>query len=189
MLSLLLSAALSTTPAQAAAPPRLLRLAGGLGAGGAPAAPAYAEGVSSGGHVLGRAQLQVGRWAGDLAVREGLYAGDLRSVGSLFAGVRLRVGDSPWSLRGGFAHHHEVADEVLVADPVAAVAGTAEGIRHRSGLEVGAAWRAPLPFGEPDRFGVSVEPGVAWLPDDGGPVVYGFLDVVFTVDVGPRVQG
>ena len=120
-------------------------------------------------------------------MREGLYTQDARSAGTLFFGARWTP-DSPFSLRLGFAHHHEVPWTTLLEHPVWAAAGTAPGIRHRSGVELGAGWRAPLDaLWEPGRLGLGVEASVAWLPDSGGPQVYGFLDLLLTLDLGRRL--
>lgn len=185
---LLLAVALATT-AHASEPEsdRLFRLMGGVGSGLAPAAAPYGDGLSAGGHASGRALLQLGRVAGDFGIREGLYSGDVRSVGALFFGARYTP-DSPWSGRAGFAHQHEVASDVLLAEPVAAVAGFADGIRHRSGAEVGVGWHRDIDgFWEPGRLGMQVETSLAWMADDKGPNVYGFVDLMFTLDAGPRL--
>jgi hypothetical protein len=170
---------------------RLFRLMGGIGTGaGAPQVGPTGgpqAGASAGGHFVGRALLQFDKVAGDFGIREGLYNHDLRSVGALFFGARWTP-DSPWSVRAGLAHHHEVPDEVLLDVPVAAVLGTAEGIRHRTGLEVGGGRHLRLDnIWEPGRLGVQVEGAAAWVPDNDGPVIYGFVDLLFTLDVGPRL--
>jgi hypothetical protein len=166
---------------------RIFRFMGGFGSGLAPAVAPYADGLSAGGHAGGRALLQMGRFAGDFGVREGLYSGDLRSVGALFFGARYTP-DSPWSARVGFAHNHEVADDVLLAEPVAAVAGFADGIRHRSGAEVGVGhhWDVDRIW-EPGRLGVQLETSAEWMAGEKGPNLYGFVDLYFTLDVGPRL--
>ena len=189
----MLAALLFVGLASAATPeegPRLFRLMGGLGGG---LSGAYAggtppgQGASAGGHLVGRALLQLPRVAGDFGVREGLYTDDLRSVGALFFGLRWTPAH-PLSARLGFAHHHEVPDEVLFDTPVGAVAGTAEGIRHRSGAELGLGWHLPIDaVWEPGRLGAQVELSAAVLGDDQGPRAYGFVDLLFTLDAGPRL--
>jgi len=187
---LALAVGLVPRPASADASSHLFRFMGGPGLGLAPpyegGTPA-GVGVGAGGHVGGRALLQLGRLAGDFGVREGLYRADFRSVGALFFGARYTPA-SPWSARVGFAHHHEVADEVLFETPVGAVAGTAPGIRHRSGVEVGGGrhWVVSGPW-EDGRVGVQLEGAAAWLADPRGPSVYGFVDLLLTVDAGPRL--
>lgn len=181
----------ASRPALADDGDRLFRFMGGPGFGMAPpydgGSPA-GTGLGAGGHVGGRALLQLGSFAGDFGVREGLYRADLRSVGALFFGARYTPA-TPWSARVGFAHHHEVADEVLFDSPVGALAGTAPGIRHRSGIEVGGGrhWVVPGPW-EDGRVGAQLEVAAAWLADPRGPAVYGFVDLLVTVDAGPRLS-
>jgi hypothetical protein len=178
-------AAMMTMPTAALAEDtRLFRLMGGIGGG----AGGAEKGVSAGGQFGGRALLRLGRVAGDFGLREGLYANDTRSVGTLFFGARWTP-DSPWSARVGLAHHHEVPDEILFEQLGASVLGTADGIRHRTGLEVGTGHHVNFDqICEPGRLGMQIETSVAWLPDESGPSVYGFVDLLFTLDVGPSLS-
>ena len=155
--------------------------ASGYHAGDA-AEPFVADGPSLGGGVLGRVTVHGERFAFDTSAREILSQEDTRLVGALFIGARYTP-PSPLHLRLGFAHNHETPIDVFRAAPVASVFGTAEGIRHRSGIEVGVgastgvgeAWSFLGPLHE--RLGFEADLGVAWIPDHQGPHTYVYLDL------------
>ena len=190
--------------AHAAAPERLVVLHGGLTGLTGPA-PAAAEGyhVSSGGGdyradgptrgagVLGRITLHGERVALEAGAREALASEDDRMVGAIFFGARFTP-PSPLHLRVGFAHNHETPMAVVQAQPVASTLGTAEGIRHRTGLEAGIGvsgllpQAAPLPAWFWGRSGVAADLSLGVLPDHNGPHVYAYLDLTGTLAVGPR---
>lgn len=162
--------------------PPLVRLVGGIGSGAGPTP----DGTSVGGHALGRVLLQGRRFSADVAAREGWYSGPSRSMGGLFFGARWTP-PGPAYARAGFAHHHEVPEARFLAAPGRAILGTSEGIEHRSGLEVGGGLWAPVPgdLAVLDRFGWGLDASAGWLPG-ALPVAYGYLDLVVTLDVGPR---
>jgi len=94
-------------------------------------------GAAVGGHLL----LPVGGLQLDLANHEGLDPGG--SIGAIFVGARGAL--SPTSFwRAGFAHHHGVTWPTLQAEPFGAIAGTSDGIDHRTGFGIGAGWRGSL---------------------------------------------
>ena len=94
--------------------------------------------------------------------------------------------------RLGFAHSHETPAAVLEAEPFGAILGTAEGIRHRSGVELGAglslANPVPVPFGiAQDRSRLGLDLSAAWMGDPTGPPLYLYLEMTGSLDVGrPR---
>ena len=103
-----------------------VRLSGGLVGG--------LGGGEAGAMAAGRALLRGGRFALEGAAREGWYFTPSRSVGALFLGARY-LPSGPAFARVGLAHHHEVPQAAFLAAPGGAIAGTAEGIHHRSGFE------------------------------------------------------
>lgn len=157
--------------------------------GGAGLSSPYASGGVSGlGCVAARALLQGRRFAGELSFREGWAGADARSVGGLYLGARARLGERLFA-RGGFSHHHEVPAALVEEQPLGAALGSAVGIRHRSGLELGVG--ALLPVEERmlgDRLGVSLSLSASAFPDRLGPVVYTFADLTAVVGVG-RARG
>jgi hypothetical protein len=145
--------------------------------------------ASGGGYVVGRAVFHA--WdppvGVELSAREGLASGDFREIGGI--GVFARVHPTGgWYARGGFAHHHEMPWDLAKQHPVGTVIGSAPGIRHRSGLELGGGgvWAAP---GEilRDQWVIGVDLSANWFPDPQGPRVYAFLEVQVGIGVGkPR---
>jgi hypothetical protein len=175
--------AITATEATAAPYEHRVTLVGGVaGLGSAP---------SVGGGVDGRVWLAGQRAALEVGMREQYATGEDRMVGAIFAGARVSVGEGPFAWRLGFAHNHETPIDVVLEEPVQSTLGTAEGIVHRSGAEVGLAWsRAVTPallagseLGE--RLGVNADLGVAGFPDKGGPQVYAYGGVHLTVGLGP----
>jgi hypothetical protein len=105
-----------------------------------------ARGGAGAGAVL-RLGLPLGAWEGSFVGREGLMGGPARSIGSLAFGASRAFGEGAWAGRAAFLHHHETGLVELRAAPLASFAGTAEGINHRSGLELGLSRRQPLAAG------------------------------------------
>lgn len=166
-----------------AAPDRVLTLAGGLAAS---AGPAVGPGASAGGSALGRVILRPEhtRFAVEIGAREGYFANDGRSVGAIQVDLRYDP-DGLGYLRGGFLHHHEVGYQALLANPVGSVLGSGPDIRHRTGLELAVGLADVVDGGVLDhRLGAFADLGVSLLPDALGPVVYGTLELGFTVGVG-----
>lgn len=180
-------ALLSLAAAHAAPTPDYpVTLAAGLAAVAGPGAEfGGAEGALSAGG-LGRGRLLV-HWhslAADLAAGEGLVASDLRQVGAISFGLRW----SPGAVytRASFMHLHEVPWAVVEDDPVLSTIGSAEGIRHRSGLELAVGLLAPLlPQEVPgQRLGAYIELATSVFPDDYGPRLYGAVETGLTLSVG-----
>lgn len=157
----------------------------GLGGGGG--APGVDGPSSIGGFGVGRLLVAAPKVAFELGGREGMLTGDARSVGGLLVGARLAAWGTSYA-RLGFAHHHEVPLDVVKEQPVLASLGSAQGIRHRSGLELAVGGRLPLEEAMlGDRLGVAGDVSVVVLPDPQGPVVYGFLELRGTLGLGrPR---
>jgi hypothetical protein len=179
---LLFSAALADSPGD-----YLIRLhgaAGGLvgGPGGITGAP------SAGGFLSGRVTVHGERAAFEAAAREGLLTEDARLSGALFFGARLTPSQTAhWRI--GFAHNHETPLDVFDADPVGSILGSADGIRHRSGLELGGGFSLPISYEDTalaDRFALHVDAGVSVLFDDSGPPVYAYLEIGGNIGVGQR---
>lgn len=156
-----------------------VRLSGGLVGG--------LGGGEAGTMAAGRAMLRGGRFALEGAAREGWYFTPSRSVGALFLGARY-LPNGPAFARVGLAHHHEVPQAAFLAAPGGAIAGTAEGINHRSGFEAGVGLWAPVPTPVWDgRMGLLIDLSAELLPDDKGPMRYVALEVGMYLDVGkPR---
>lgn len=140
--------------------------------------------LSGGGWGVGRATVNVKRFGLDLGLRSGLMAGDLREVGAISGGLRWAPG-LPYA-RVGFVHHHETPWAVVKEDPVMAAIGSAEGIRHRSGLDLAVGLAGAMnPVELPEqRLRAFVELSVIGFPDDHGPHVYGTLDLGFGYSLG-----
>jgi hypothetical protein len=165
----------------------LIRLHGA--AGGLVGGPQGVTGAPSvGGHLSGRLTVHGTRAAFEAAAREGLLTEDARSAGALFFGARLTPSDRAY-WRVGFAHDHETPVDVFRAEPVGAILGSAEGIRHRSGLELGGGLSLPIDYqgtAIADRFALHVDLAVAWLTDDQGPPLYAYLEIGGNLGVGQR---
>jgi len=185
--TLLVGAALAAQPGY----PHPVVLVGGVSAlaGGANAAfgaPSFGGGVEGRLIITGRA-----RWALEMGARELFATADPRSMGAIFAGPRWAgpaLGPGQLFLRGGFAHNHEIALAEAEADPLAALLGTHEAIRHRTGLELGGAWWLPLEEAIlRDRLGLNFDLGGAVFADAQGPRVYAYAGVDLTIGAGaPR---
>jgi hypothetical protein len=79
---------------------------------------------------------------------------------------------------------------VVQEEPVLSAIGSAEGIGHRSGLELALGYDLPvLPQQADGRLGVFGEAAAGWFPDDVGPHTYLFFELGMTVDVGRRRSG
>ena len=71
-----------------------------------------------------------------------------------------------------------------------AILGSAEGIRHRSGLELGVGASTKIPEaidflgGLGERLGLSADLSAAWFPDDNGPRAYVYLDLTGSIGIG-----
>lgn len=165
----------------------LIRLHGA--AGGLVGGPQGVTGEpSAGGFLSGRITVHGQRAAFEAAAREGLLTEDLRSSGALFFGARLTPGDRGY-WRVGFAHNHETPVDVFSEDPLGSILGSAEGIRHRSGLEVGGGVSLPMQLellSLGDRLALHVDGGLSWLVDDGGPPLYAYVELGGHIGVGQR---
>ena len=87
-------------------------------------------------------------------------------------------------LRLGFAHAHEVSDEVLMDKPIGAILGSADGIVHRGGVTAGLAMNRPLSTHITDRLGWTLSLDVDAYPDGAGPSIYASLGGGITLALG-----
>ncbi len=159
-----------------------IRLHGGsVGAVGGPAGITGAPSV--GGGVLGGITFHRDRVAFDAAARELYATEDSRILGALFFGARFTPAGAA-HLRLGFAHNHETPLDVFAANPIGATFGSAEGIRHRSGVELGAGSSLPIGTMFGDRMALEVDLGLSWLPGDQGPPLYALLSLGGSIGVG-----
>ncbi len=178
------------TPAAAAPPPPPPRpdypvtLVAGLGFLAGPTADETGTGTSYGGWGVGRILVHWQNLAVDLGGRAGAASSDLREIGNISAG--LRWSPQPAYIRVGFVHHHETPWEIVQEQPVLAAIGSAEGIRHRSGVEMALGFDgAVLPKELPARrLGLWIEGAVEIFPDDNGPPIYGNLDAGLRYKLG-----
>lgn len=122
----------------------------------------------------------------DLGARTGLLAKDLRESTQIAVGLRWEPG-LPY-LRAGLVHAHETPWAVVEEQPIAAMAGVAPGIRHRSGAELALGLHPALvPRVNEGQSGAFVELAGLGLPDAGGPRLYAQLEVGFSIGLGrPR---
>ena len=150
-------------------------------------------GNSAGGGVVGRGSVHLrGPLAVEGAAREGWMSQDSRSLGGLASSLRWTAPSGAFG-RVGVAHHHEIPLDVMVESPLRAARGEAEGIRHRTGLEGGGGWdvsaldlpHPPWPLVE-ERMGMSVDVSASWFSNELGPALYGFVEVLWWVEVGKR---
>ncbi len=161
-------------------------LVGGAGAGVGTPSPVVEGGFSGVGYVTGRLLIQGSRAAAEFGAREGWAGSDSRSLGNLFFGARIPLGDTLY-LRAGFAHHHEVPEALVLAEPLQSVLGSATGIRHRSGAELGLGGMVPIEERQlGDRLGVCADLGLVAFPDEHGPRAYAFADVSVIIGAGAR---
>lgn len=172
MFLLCLSAALAAS----SAPVTVMGGLGGVGAAGD-------------GGVVGVAHLVVnlGRFGLEAGGREGWAFAESRELGNIFLGARYYLpGD--FHLRLAFSHNHEVPQLILLADPIGSISGTADGIRHRSGVELGVGWtyraEGRLPFRGLDWLGAWTEASVQLFPDAQGPQAYLLVEYGLSFDLG-----
>ena len=114
----------------------------------------------------------------DVGGREGVVTGDLRVVGTIQVAVRGGLGEHTF-LRAGFVHHHESPWGGYLEHSLAATLGSWEGIRHRSGADLGLGLSWELPTGSAP-VSTSLEASVIAFPDRVGPQVYGVLQHLVT---------
>ncbi len=172
MLSLLLSTALAAP----AAPVTLMGGIGGLGTAG------------DGGFVgIGHLTVNLGRFSLEAGGREGWAFAESREMGNIFLGARYHL-PRDFHVRLAFTHNHEVPEAVLLEDPVGSLSGTAEGIRHRSGAELGVGWSyrntGRLPFDWLDWLGAWTEVSLQLYPDKLGPQAYVLVEYGLLFDIG-----
>jgi hypothetical protein len=153
-----------------------LGFGGGLGAGGA-ASPGSGGGSAG----VAAAWFPTRRVGINLGVREGLWSSDLRFVGQISVGARWRAARS-LDVFGGFVHHHETPWAAAVDDPLGALVGVSDGIRHRSGVELGVSrgWTVAEVEGFSAVFRVDAAASVL---AGQGPLVYGQVNVGLWAEV------
>ncbi len=167
--------------------PYPLTLAGGFGGSGGPTNYVAADGPATyGAFVSGRAILRLGNWALEGATREGFFYEDERIVGAIFLGGRAAFENGNFFRVGG-AHNHETPLAIAETDWVATTLGTLEGIRHRTGLEVGVGrlWVLQDDYFN-QRVSLGVDFAISGLFDPNGPPAYAFLGIEGTVGVWER---
>lgn len=150
-------------------------------------------GAGTGGSIGGSAGV-LGVWfptrrvGAQALIREGYWADKARFLGQIGFAPRWRASRAidAWL---GFVHHHETPLDVATDDPVGAIGGTAGGIHHRSGADVGISYGFPLiepanatPVG---RFDLSA----SVFGDDAGPHVYGQLWFTVALEVDELRRG
>jgi hypothetical protein len=185
MLALILAAV-----ASAASPAYPVTLTGGLGAGLGPTnnadqpfAPPSAGGFGDGHLVIYPGHSPVGI---DISSRDGYFVSDGRMLGGIALEARVPTATGLY-FTGGFVHHHETPMDVAKGAPMGSMMGSANGIRHRSGLGLGLGYDLVVPDRTlDDRLGIAFDLSGAVFPDDNGPAVYGFFETAVTLDLGKR---
>lgn len=105
-------------------------------------------------------------------IGEGVYGGPGESVGTIIAGLRYEVrswGRLRPSAFVGFTHAHQSSLGDLRAAPFATLAGAADTIEHRTGIQGDLALRIPFPShwrGPLPRFSTVVRGDVGYYFDD-----------------------
>ena len=149
----------------------------------------YAEG--HGGTGMGRLLVHSRNgWAADLAGGEGAAGSPGRHLGTVHIGGRYAFAHNAY-VRGGFHHLHETLFEDLTDSPVGVIAGTGEGIVHRSGaqLAVGGVyhWGDLIPSVDFfRRLDTGLDLSVAYLPATDGPDFYVGVEFFNSLNVGQR---
>jgi len=141
----------------------------------------------------GRLVLPAKGWGLEATVREGVTGRSLEdpsgwtSSGALCFGAR--TGRGPWVVRGGFAHQHDIPVDLARAAPLQAALGTAPGITHRSGVELGAAVEGRLPRSA--AWGWTLGVAGAWLtgPEGGGAAAWAEAGLRWAPAAGPGAPG
>ena len=136
---------------------------------------AWAGTRTTGGQAGGRLSVRVGSWGLAAWAREGVMSGSLRVVGSVGMSGQF-VHGSGLTVRAGLIHHHETPWEAFRLAPMGALLGTADGITHRTGMDVAVGARRWLERTGDGRWGLWIEGGVAVFPDASGPPVYGGVE-------------
>jgi hypothetical protein len=140
---------------------------------------------SIGGGTVGRLWIDLVQIGLEAAARENLVTADPRLMGTIFVGLRRQFGRSVYA-RAGFSHHHETPWDVLQTDLGGAIAGTARGITHRSGIEAGGGLVWPFIGTQiEDQAGIVGDASVGWMPDATRPSVYVFAELDLVTWVGP----
>ncbi|MCB9682207.1 MAG: hypothetical protein H6733_12140 [Alphaproteobacteria bacterium] len=140
------------------------------------AGPGAGGGVASARLLLDLPWLSAEVWAG-----EGYLAGVDRQAGRLGVGLRRYLWQGSY-VRAGFAHAHEVPVDTFARHVAGSLAGTHDGILHRSGVELGAGWAI-----EVARTGPRV--GWAVTVDVSGQLYPGPVRPLGTAQIGVGVAG
>ncbi len=129
--------------------------------------------------------------APELGIREGLVEGEPRLLTDISAGVRflVPVREATASFRVAFAHQHEIGWGSAHHQMGATVFGAADGMSHRTGVELGSWFEVPVSPRKPEAPAHRLRPfmGVSVLlfPDDGGPHAYVLVEGGLQVGLGP----
>ena len=178
LLALAAAAASPDKPVDTAASVYPLSVEASLAASAGP--PALGGGFSAG------ARLRISdRLGAEVRLQEAIAAPELRVISTIRIGGTWTT-NSGLMLRLGFAHGHEVSDELLLDKPVGAMLGSADGIVHRSGVTAGLAMNRRLSPRLTDRLGWTLALDVDAYPDRGGPPVYASLGGGVTLALGKR---
>ena len=105
--------------------------------------------------------------------REGYALVDQRIITQLTLGAQIwgRLGITRPYARLGFIHQHEESLAVAAEDPATVVLGIGDGIRHRTGGELGVGLDIPFWTRDSLAFFAGIDAYAKLLPDDLGPLV------------------
>lgn len=111
-----------------------------------------------------------------------------RHIGHVFVGGRIY--QQRTYLRVGFLHHHETLEDIFVENWSGVLTGGAEGIDHRSGVEVAVGgeyqWGDLIDNAFFERVQNGLDLSVGWLPMSTGPAVYVGLEFSTGIHVGNK---
>ena len=106
-------------------------------------------------------------------------------LGGIFFGLRHWIGAQGFYVREGLARHHETSMSIVKEHPIAATLGSAEGIDHRTGIELGVVFfkssRGLICLWE-QRGDFSMN----YFPDQFQPHLYAYLQVEFILHLGQK---
>ena len=119
--------------------------------------------------------------APEIGIREGAAGPETRLLTDISIGARFLApaGRGHLGFRIAFAHQHEMAWERARHQLPAAVAGAADGMAHRSGVELGGSLEGPVPGRDTPwrrRLRPFVGASVLLFPDDNGPRAYALVE-------------
>ncbi len=109
-----------------------------------------------------------------LLTRLGYGAVDDRMLTLVSLGGQIwgRLGRTRPFFRAAVAHQHEESAAALEAQPVGAVFGVGDGIRHRTGVDAGMGLDIPFWHGQRWQLAGTIEGTATWLTFSSGPSWY-----------------